>query len=33
MMVNPTGDLQIEENDRLFVVGPDARLADLEGKA
>jgi len=33
MMVNPIGDLQIEENDRLFIVGPDTRLADLEGKA
>ncbi len=33
MMVNPKSDLLIEETDRLFVVGPDASLTDLEGKA
>lgn len=33
MLVNPHGDMMIREDSKVLIMGPDAKLTDLKGKA
>ena len=33
ILLNPQGDMMIREEDKLLIVGPNAKFTDLEGKA
>ena len=33
MLVNPQGDMMTREDNKVLIVGPDAKLTDLKGKA